>query len=78
MQEKLLALNLNLRIDENFILKLHSILMNGDHPDAGFYRRHGVRIVGPHVVTANYMKIPSISRWQWPYRTASHACNASA
>ena len=45
-------------IDENFILKLHSILMNGIHPDAGFYRRHGVRIVGTHVVTANYVKVP--------------------
>lgn len=46
------------KIDENFILKLHAILMSGIHPDSGFYRRHGVRIVGTHVVTANYVKIP--------------------
>lgn len=45
-------------IDENFILKLHSILLSGIHPDAGYYRRHGVRIVGTQVVTANYVKIP--------------------
>lgn len=45
-------------IDEKLILKLHSILMNGIHPDAGFYRRHGVRIIGSNVPTANYVKIP--------------------
>lgn len=46
------------QIDEKLILKLHSILMNGIHPDAGFYRRHGVRIVGSNVPTANQLKIP--------------------
>lgn len=45
-------------INGKLILKLHSILMNGIHSDAGFYRRHGVRIVGSNVPTANHVKIP--------------------
>jgi len=45
-------------IDEEFILKLHSILMNSVQSDAGFYRRHGVRIVGTYVPTANYLSVP--------------------
>ncbi len=47
-------------IDENLILKLHSILMNGIYDDAGFYRRHSVRIVGANVPTANYLKIQEL------------------
>lgn len=45
-------------INEKLVLKLHEILMNSIHSDAGFYRRHGVRIVGAHVPTANYVKVP--------------------
>lgn len=45
------------KIDEEFILKLHGILMNGVRPDAGLYRRHAVRIVGASVPTANYLRI---------------------
>ena len=45
-------------INEKLILKLHEILMNGIHSDAGFYRRHGVRIVGSNVPTANHVKVP--------------------
>ena len=44
-------------VGEKLILKLHSILMNGIHSDAGFYRRHGVRIVGSNVPTANHVKV---------------------
>lgn len=44
-------------INEKLVLKLHGILMNGIHSDAGFYRRHAVRIVGSNVPTANYVKI---------------------
>jgi len=47
-------------IDENLVLKLHGILMNGILADAGFYRRHGVRIVGSNVPTANYIKVPEL------------------
>jgi Fic family protein len=45
------------KIDENLILKLHSILMNGIRPDAGTYRNHGVRITGVNLPTANHMRV---------------------
>jgi len=48
------------KIDEKLILKLHSILMNVIRDDAGFYRRHGVRMVGSNVPTANYLKVPEL------------------
>lgn len=48
------------RVSENFILKLHSILMNGVRSDAGSYRRHGVRIMGVSLATANYLKLPTL------------------
>ena len=48
------------KIDENLVLKLHGILMNGVRPDAGLYRRHGVRITGVSLPTANYLKIPDL------------------
>jgi len=48
------------RITEDLILTLHAILMNGIRDDAGFYRRHGVRIVGANIATANYVKIPDL------------------
>ncbi len=44
-------------INEELILKLHSILMNGVRPDAGKYRNHGVRIRGTDLPTANYLSI---------------------
>lgn len=47
-------------LDEALVLKLHSILMNGVCPDAGTYRNHGVRIVGVHLPTANYMSVPHL------------------
>lgn len=45
-------------LNEELILKLHGILMNAISGDAGFYRNHGVRILGANVSTANYLKIP--------------------
>ncbi|MCK9378956.1 MAG: Fic family protein [Candidatus Moranbacteria bacterium] len=48
------------KINEKLIFKLHGILMNGIRDDAGFYRRHGVRIVGSNVPTANFLKISSL------------------
>lgn len=47
-------------VDENLILKLHAILMNGIQPDAGLYRRHAVRITGVNLPTANYLKITEL------------------
>lgn len=50
----------NGKINEELILKLHSILMNGIRPDAGVYRNHAVRILGVSLPVANYLKIPSL------------------
>lgn len=47
-------------ISEDFIQKLHGILINSIRPDAGQYRRHAVRIVGAFVPTANYLKISEL------------------
>ncbi|MBA4319543.1 MAG: hypothetical protein C0412_14170 [Flavobacterium sp.] len=48
------------KIDENLVIKLHSILMNGVRPDAGTYRNHAVRIRGVDLPTANYVSIPRL------------------
>jgi Fic family protein len=48
------------KIDENFVLKLHGILMNGVRPDAGAYRNHAVRITGVNLPTANYLSVPKL------------------
>lgn len=42
---------------EEWVKKLHAILMNGIRTDAGMYRRHAVRIIGTHVPTANFLKV---------------------
>jgi len=49
-------------LSETLILKLHGILMNAIRIDAGGYRNHGVRIMGTHVPTANYVKIPTLMK----------------
>ena len=48
------------KINENLVLKLHGILMNGVRPDAGFYRRHAVRITGVNLPTANYIQVSNL------------------
>lgn len=50
------------KINENLVLKLHSILMNGVRSDAGVYRNHGVRILGVNLPTANCMSVPKLVR----------------
>jgi Fic family protein len=45
---------------EEFLLRLHGILMNGLRDDAGRYRLHGVRIVGSNIPTANYLSVPRL------------------
>lgn len=49
-------------VDEAFILKLHSILMNAIRADAGHYRQHGVRIMGTYVPTANFQTVPKMMK----------------
>lgn len=48
------------KINEDFILKLHGMLMNGVRQDAGLYRRHAVRITGVNLPTANYMQVSNL------------------
>lgn len=50
------------KITEDDVKKLHSILMNGIWPNAGQYRNHSVKIAGSQVVTANYMKIEELMK----------------
>lgn len=52
----------NKSLNEELILKLHSILMNAIKPDAGNYRYHGVRIMGTDVPTADYLKVPDLMK----------------
>jgi len=47
----------NAKIDENLIIKLHGILMNGVREDSGAYRNHAVRITGVNLPTANHMSV---------------------
>lgn len=49
-------------LDEELVLKLHSVLMNAVRSDAGLYRNHGVRIVGTYVPTASHLKIPDLMK----------------
>jgi Fic family protein len=48
------------KINENLVIKLHSILMNGVRQDAGRYRNHAVRIRGIDLPTANYLSVPKL------------------
>lgn len=48
------------KINEALVLKLHGILMSGVKSDAGFYRNHQVRIIGVHLPTANYLRVPDL------------------
>ena len=47
-------------VNEDFILKLHAILMNSVRSDAGAYRSHPVRIAGVNLPTVNHLKIPDL------------------
>lgn len=49
-------------LNEKLILKLHSILLNGIHAEAGRYRDHPVRIVGSYVPTANHLKVSALMK----------------
>lgn len=50
-----------LRIDEDFILRLHKIILSGiDDTNAGFYRSVRVRISGSQTVLPNPLKVPDL------------------
>ena len=48
------------KVSEALVIKLHGILMNGVHPDAGSYRNHAVRITGVDLSTANYLSVAKL------------------
>lgn len=48
------------KINENLVIKLHGILMNGVRQDAGAYRNHAVRITGVDLPTANYLSVAKL------------------
>jgi Fic family protein/DNA-binding XRE family transcriptional regulator len=52
----------DLPLNEDWVLKMHGMLMNGIREDAGWYRNHAVRIVGSYVPTANPLKVPELMR----------------
>ncbi len=54
------TLSQGLPISEKLLLAIHGKLMNAIMPDAGLYRRHGVRITGANVPTANYLRVPEL------------------
>ncbi|MEK9195916.1 MAG: Fic family protein [Patescibacteria group bacterium] len=47
-------------VNEALILGIHLRLMNGIISDAGQYRKHSVRIMGSHVVLANWARVPEL------------------
>lgn len=49
-------------LNEEWVLNMHGMLMNGIREDAGWYRSHAVRIVGSFVPTANPLKVPELMR----------------
>lgn len=48
------------KINEELVIKLHAILMNGVRSDAGAYRNHGARILGVDLATANHLSIAKL------------------
>ncbi len=71
-------------ITEEFVLRLHAILMNGLRDDAGQYRSHGVRIVGSNIPTANPLSVPRLmtelvaSIEKSPHDAIAHAADIHA
>ena len=51
----------NIKIDEDFILQIHKIILSGiDDSNAGFYRSVRVRISGSQTVLPNPLKVPDL------------------
>lgn len=51
----------NIKIDENFVLQIHKIILSGiDDSNAGFYRSVRVRISGSQTVLPNPLKVPDL------------------
>ena len=53
----------NVKIDENYILQIHKIILSGiDDTNAGFYRSVRVRISGSQTILPNPVKVPDLMR----------------
>lgn len=53
----------NIKIDENYILQIHKIILSGiDDTNAGFYRSVRVRISGSQTILPNPLKVPDLMR----------------
>ena len=53
----------NIKIDENYILQIHKIILSGiDNTNAGFYRSVRVRISGSQTILPNPLKVPDLMR----------------
>lgn len=51
----------NIKIDEDFVLQIHKIILSGiDDSNAGFYRSVRVRISGSQTVLPNPLKVPDL------------------
>ena len=58
----------HVKIDENFVLQIHKIILSGiDDSNAGFYRSVRVRISGSQTVLPNPIKVPDLMKefGQW-------------
>ena len=58
----------HVKIDENFVLQIHKIILSGiDDSNAGFYRSVRVRISGSKTVLPNPIKVPDLMKefGQW-------------
>ena len=62
-----------LKIDEDFVLRLHKIILSGiDDTNAGFYRSVRVRISGSQTVLPNPIKVPDLMRDFGKWLTQKH------
>ena len=53
----------HVKIDENFVLQIHKIILSGiDDSNAGFYRSVRVRISGSQTVLPNPIKVPDLMK----------------
>ena len=53
----------NIKIDENYILQIHKIILSGiDDTNAGFYRSVRVRISGSQTILPNPLKVPYLMK----------------
>lgn len=53
----------NIQIDEDFVLKIHKIILTGiDDLNAGFYRNVRVRISGSETILPNPLKVPDLMK----------------